>query len=121
MSVRASQLSHQVMQTEAVSSATVTRRALEPAGRAFAAPYAAALASIGRLRDRDAKHGARFAMENLAALQPAVDGLAAAAPDLAVQARDRRFPSASQLRRSQNLHAVDGDLRHACCNAMRQC
>ena len=88
--------SHNV-QTEAASAASVVRRALEPTSRAFAAPYTATLAALAKFRDRDAKHGPRFALENLAHLQPAADELAGVAPDLAVQAKD----IAAQLKGAQ--------------------
>lgn len=50
--------------------------------------YNAVLASLTKLAAGDTKHGPRLVLENLAALQPPVDALAAIAPDVKAPAAD---------------------------------
>lgn len=78
------------VQEDVARSESLVRKALEPIGRIVPVVYAAVSASIAKLAAGDAKHGPRLVLENLAALQPPVDALAAAAPDVRALAGDLR-------------------------------
>eukprot|EP00892_Ulva_mutabilis_P005436 jgi/Ulvmu1/3264/UM151_0012.1 len=73
---------------EIARSESLARKALEPIGRIVPAVYNAVLASLSKLAAGDAKHGPRLTLENLAALQPPLDALAALAPDVKAPAAD---------------------------------
>lgn len=76
------------VQEEIARSEALARKALEPIGRILPVVYNAVLASLSKLAAGDAKHGPRMMLENLAALQPPLDALAALVPDVKAPAAD---------------------------------
>ena len=95
------------MQEVAATTDEVTRHALEPASRAVSGLYRAYAASLGRLGDRDAKHGSRLTLENLHFLQPHLAELSRHAPDLGVCAKEL----ASNLAKAQDDYVLQ-QLQH---------